>query len=125
MTREPRGRHTEWSFEKPAPEAEVLGHVVLRFVVRPQDDDGYFVGECEDFGVSSFGSTVEETLHSTLEATAAYLEGLDDAGERDRIFAEKGVVFYVTAPDIEVDVFFKLHPGEFSTPQRLSQLVDA
>lgn len=115
---------SHWSFTKPDPSFAVLGHVLLTFRVR-RDEDGFYVGDCEPLGVSSFGNTIEEALDATLEATAAYLEALDDSGERERVFAEKGITFSREIPEDWIETKVIAHPGELVSPQRLSELVDA
>lgn len=123
MRDDPTAATTEWTAERPAGPA--LGHILVTFRIS-RDDDGYYVGECQELGVSSFGNTLQEALDATVEATEAYLQALDETGERDRVFSERGVQFYRnTPPDDLTEVPLEAHPGEVVSPQRLSQLVDA
>jgi predicted RNase H-like HicB family nuclease len=60
---------------------ELEAMTILNFRIH-QDEDGFFVGECEDLGVSSFGVTLTEAMDATMEAAEAYLEAIDDLGEQ-------------------------------------------
>jgi predicted RNase H-like HicB family nuclease len=122
VTKGSRVPQTRWSYERPDREhGEPLGYVLLQFRVE-QDDDGLFLGECIELGVSSCGDTLDEAVRATMEATAAYLESLDLAGEREAVFAERGVTLLPTVPDRSTEVHLVAHPGEWVTPQRLAVL---
>ncbi len=54
-----------------------------------------------------------------MEAVTAYLETLDEVGERDLVFAAQGVQFVSSEPLDEVQVRVPVHPGEFVSSQRL------
>jgi predicted RNase H-like HicB family nuclease len=110
-----------WSAKSPQSGDRVLGHIVV--LVRIEREGSHFVGHAEPFKVSSFGNTIDKALNATLEATAAYLETLDDEGTRDSVFAELGVDFVTDAPDVEQKFTARL--GEFVTPQRVSVLAAA
>lgn len=115
---------THWSFERPATDAQPIGHVLLTFrMVR--DEDGFYVGKCQELGISSFGDSVDGALGATLEATSLYLETLDDQGERERVLDEKGIKFLPGPPHDNATVPIEVHPGEVVSPQRLSMLVGA
>jgi len=117
---------THWSATRPQPGAKTLGHVVVQFKIAPPDEDGLIVGECVELGTSSFGETLEEALNATVEATAAYLEALDDSGELERVLKERGVEFHPVAPaDDEEQTVPPVYPGETVSVQRLSALAGA
>jgi predicted RNase H-like HicB family nuclease len=113
-----------WSADRPRPGARQLGHVLLTITVSPEDDS--YVGVCQELGTSSFGTTIDEALKATLEATSAYLEALEDSGERERVFKERGVAFYEKEPPSDFETVNVIaHPGQVISAQRLSELVDA
>jgi len=114
----------QWSGMRP-PDGTPTGYILVQFRVSPEDEDGYFVGECIEFGISSCGRSVDEAMANTLEAVEAYLEALEDEGERDRVFAEQRVLFYPVEPPEETVVTVLAHPGEYVSPQRLALAVDA
>ncbi len=117
--------HRQWLFERPKPGTKVDGNVLLRFRIQPDHETGLYEGECVELGVPSFGETVDAALVSTMEATALYLEALDESGERERVFAEKNIVMFPGEPPEELEVTVMAHPGEVVTPQRLSVLTPA
>jgi hypothetical protein len=59
----------QWSGTRP--QGTPTGYVLVSFRVSPEDEDGYFVGECIELGVSSFGRSVDEAMANTLEAVEA------------------------------------------------------
>lgn len=112
------GKRPEWS-ARTKPTGTIIGTIVVSLRIVREDED--LVGYCDTFDVSSFGATVEEAVANTLEAVEVYLEALDDAGDRDRVFAERGVIFFPGEPpaDFEVSAIVR-HPGEFVTAERVS-----
>ncbi len=114
----------QWSGSRPRG-GTPPGYVLVNFRISPEDEDGYFVGECIEFGISSFGRSVDEAMANTLEAVEAYLEALEDEGERDRVFAERHVLFYPVEPPEGTVITIRAHPGEYVSPQRLAIAVDA
>ena len=65
--------------------------VVLSLVVQPAKDIQGFVALCPVLGVASQGATFEEAENNIREAVGLYLTTIDDDGELERIFAEKGL----------------------------------
>lgn len=56
-----------------------------------------------------------------LEAVEVYLETLDDLGERDRVFAERGVIFFPGEPPEGFELPpVAAKPGVFVTAERVS-----
>lgn len=106
-----------WTGERPQG-GHAEGFVVVNF--RITEEGQSYVGECIEFGVSSFGGTVEEAMANTMEAVEAYLEALEDEQERDRVFTERGIEFYRVEPPEEMEIRVLAHPGEYVSPQRLA-----
>jgi predicted RNase H-like HicB family nuclease len=46
------------------------------------DEDGFYVSDCVELGVASFGATVEEAMENLADAVVVYLNTLGDRGER-------------------------------------------
>lgn len=113
-----------WSFERPKPGSKVDGYVLLQFRINWDEETELYEGECSELGVPSFGESVGAALISTMEATVLYLEALDENGERERVFSEKGVMMYEDPPE-GMAITVTAHPGEVVTPQRLSALTPA
>jgi predicted RNase H-like HicB family nuclease len=108
---------TTWSAKRPGPGSKVDGYILV--MVRLElDDDGYYVGHAEPFGISSFGQNLDEAVEATMEATSAYLQTLDDEGIRDVVFKDLGVDFLAHEPGTEISI--TAFPGEFVSPQRVT-----
>lgn len=114
-----------WSFERPSPGSSPRGYIVLRFRAHRDGETSLYEGECMELEVTSFGETLDDALRSTMEATALYLETLDGLGEREKLFANKGIVIYPGDPGAELQVPMTGHPGEIVSAQRLSVLIPA
>ena len=67
----------------------VLGHVALTF--RVWHEEGAWQGLCTELRVPSFGESPGEALDAVVDATLAYLNEIEDQGERERTFSERGV----------------------------------
>lgn len=109
---------TRWD-GRAKPSGEIIGTIVVSIRITPEDDQ--FVGHCETFDVASCGDTIEEAIDATLEAVEVYLEALDEADDRERVFAERGVIFFPGEPpaDFEVPAVVR-QPRELVTVERLS-----
>lgn len=64
-------------------------YIVLTIKIHQEGD--YFLAECEELGVPSFGQSHEEALEAIREAVRLYVNTLEAEGERERVFAEKGI----------------------------------
>ncbi len=106
-----------WSVHRPTGSARPAGYVLLLF--RVVEDDGHWVGLCEELDVSSFGETREEALDATLEATELYLNTLEEMGERERVFGERKLELTDFEPEDTTERQIVVHPGEIVSPQRL------
>ena len=63
--------------------------VVLTSVVEPEDE--MFVSTCVELGTSSCGDTIQEALENLDEAIALHLNALEELGETERVFEERGI----------------------------------
>lgn len=70
-----------------------VGHIVLTLLVH--EEDGQYVSECPELGTASFGATIDEAFHNIREATELYLNSIEAAGERQRIFRKKGIQIFL------------------------------
>ncbi len=116
---------TEWLIDRPSPQSNPVGYVVLRFRIYEDPETGLYQGECLDLDAASFGESVEEALDATMEATALYLETIDDLGERDRIFKERGIEIVTKEPSDDTTLEVVSHPSEIISVQRLAVVVAA
>lgn len=81
-------------------------YIRLTFEVEPDDDQ--YTATCIELGVASCGDTIDEAMANIREAVAVYLEGIEELGERERIFRERGIVIY-TSPTPSPQVTLREH----------------
>ena len=65
------------------------GVIVLTTLVEPEGDK--YVSWCEELGTASCGDTVEEAFANILEAVDVHLNGLEEIGETESVFEERGI----------------------------------
>jgi len=71
----------------------VVGHVVLTLIAHKEGSQ--YVSECSGLGTTSCGDTIDEAFQNIREATLLYLNAIEAAGERERIFRQKGIQVYL------------------------------
>jgi len=54
-------------------------------------EDGQFAAYCRELGTATCGETFEEAHKNILEAVTLDLNTLEDIGERERVFKERGI----------------------------------
>ena len=54
--------------------------------------DGVYVGYCDELGTVTQGDSLEEVRENLKDAISVHLSVLDELGERERVFREKGIV---------------------------------
>jgi predicted RNase H-like HicB family nuclease len=74
----------------------VACHVVLTLVVHKEDSQ--YVSRCSELGTTSCGDTVDEAFRNIREATLLYLNAIEEAGERERVFRQKGIQVFLGPP---------------------------
>jgi hypothetical protein len=62
----------------------------------PERDE--WVSQCIELDVASSGPTPDEAHEELMDALCAYLNTLDELGERDRILADRGIPVYTSLP---------------------------
>lgn len=73
-----------------------IEYIALAFVVNKEGR--FYVSECPDLGVSSFGTSEEEALKNLGEAAEVYLNTLEEFGEAHKVLDEKGIKVYAYEP---------------------------
>ena len=87
--------------------------IALRLEAVREDD--LFVATCPELDISSYGETVEDAFAHLKHAVLLYLDTIEEDGERDRIFRERGIVIEDRrATDYQTTV----HPEVFATVSR-------
>ena len=92
----------------------VVGAILVTEVVEKEGDQ--YVSICPELGTASCGDSIEEALANLHEAVDLYLDAIEDVGERERVFRERGIeVSYdaveETPPRAEGDS--KAHPPKY------------
>ena len=90
------------------------GTVALTFVVEREDDQ--YVALCPQLDVASQGDSIEDAVAHLENAVLLYLDVIEEDGERERIFRERGIQIEERPEgNYRVDV----HPGVFTTVRRI------
>jgi hypothetical protein len=74
----------------------ILGYITLTFEVFPERRQ--FVSRCRELDVASCGDSIGEAIEAIHDAVRVYLDAIEQLGERQRIFAEKGIEVRKTKP---------------------------
>ncbi len=72
-------------------------HFTLNTKVKKHDD--LYVGYCVELGTVTQGDSLEEVCENLKDATYVHLSMLDEIGERERVFREKGIVMLPAIDD--------------------------
>ena len=57
-----------------------------------------FVAHCPELGIASCGDTIEEAFANIHEAILLHLDVLEELGDRERVFRERGIEVSYEAP---------------------------
>lgn len=90
----------------------LLGYITLTLEAYPEGKS--YVSRCKELGVTSCGPSALSAIDSLTDAVTTYLEAIERLGERERIFAAKGIVVRHTKPRtvrVEPD---RLPPNSFT-----------
>ncbi len=68
------------------------GHrAIVRLTIAVWPEDGKWLSECVELGVGTFGESAQDAGEQAIDAICSYLNTLEDLGERERVFAERGI----------------------------------
>jgi predicted RNase H-like HicB family nuclease len=67
------------------------GYIIVTMRVHHDAETNQFVADCEELGVSTCADTLEEAFAAVEEAATLYLGTVEELGERERIFAKRGI----------------------------------
>ncbi len=88
------------------------GYITLTLEAYPEDKA--FVSRCRELGVTSCGDTALSAIDALKDAVATYLDAIERLGERERIFAEKGIEILRTKPRLVRVESDPLPPNSFA-----------
>jgi predicted RNase H-like HicB family nuclease len=88
----------------------------IRVTYVVQKEDGQYAAYCRELGTASCGRTVEEAFTNLHEAIWVHLNAIDEAGERDRWFEERGIQVLAAGDEPEeITLHIQLPRGAFAT----------
>lgn len=91
------------------------GYILLTFKVH--EEDGFYVSECDELDIASFGDTIEGAFDALEEAVFVYLNALEDEGERERVLTERGIEIIPGQPEPNGEaVTILARPREYVSP---------
>ena len=61
-------------------------------------EDGTWLAECKELGTVTQSGSLESAQEELLELVELHLNGLEDAGERERFFEEHNIIVYDFEP---------------------------
>jgi len=75
---------------------EPSGYIIV--TLRFWEEDGRWVGRCEELTTGAQGKTLKEVKSILEELVELHLNGLEEIGQRKRFFREHGIKFYEHKP---------------------------
>jgi hypothetical protein len=79
-----------------AKSGEVVAFVELTGVMWPEGD--VWVSQCVELEIASFGPNPDEAQTELMDAVCAYLNTLEELGERERVLEQRGIQVYANPP---------------------------
>ena len=70
--------------------------IVVTFVVEREGK--HYVARSPELGTASFGDTEDEAFHNIAEATAEYLNALEELGERSLVLQKRAITVHEVVP---------------------------
>ncbi len=96
-----------------------VGHIHLTFKAYKEGEQ--WVSECVELGTASCGDSIEDAFDALNDATVLYLQAVEEAGETDRIFRERGIEVALGAPEVDgEEVSLRARPNEIVSPHALA-----
>ena len=105
---------------------KIIGYIIVTFSFHKEGNR--WVGRCNELTTSAFGRSLPEAEERLKELVELHLNGLEDAGERERFFRENGIRVYTHKPKLKsVSVTAPLDKKTFVQPhiQPLVELATA
>lgn len=91
----------------------IQGYISLTLEVFPEGKK--YVSRCRELGVTSFGRDVAAAFANVKDAVTTYLNAIEELGDRERIFAEKGIVIRKTKPRTVTMESLTLPPNSYAS----------
>ena len=77
----------------------IVGTILLTEVAEQEGDQ--FAVQCPELGIASCGDSIEEAFGNIREAIALHLNVLEELGDRERVFRERGIEISYEVVDVD------------------------
>jgi len=101
---------------------KVTRYVTLTIVI--EEADNQYAAYCEELDTASCGTTLEEAFENIKEAITVDLNALEDIGEREQFFLERGIAIKERIKD-DVPIRVPIHRRAWTTAYDAKVLVPA
>lgn len=88
-----------------------VGHVMLTLKAQVDPESHLWVSECVELKVHAYGAEVGSALDAAMDATIAYLNTVEQLGDRERVFALRNLSIREGSP-FDDDVSVSIKAGE-------------
>ena len=79
------------------------GQAVVILTFEFHKEGGLWLGHCRELGTATDGRFLDKVEDELTELVLLHLDGLDDIGERERVFQERGIRVYAADVPAEVE----------------------
>ena len=93
------------------------GYVIL--TMRFFQEEGQWVGDCEELGVAHCGDSLDEARAGLEELLALTLNTMASVGERERFFAEHGIALHPSDQPAPTQEYHVLPDTHLVEPKRV------
>ncbi|MGH2447109.1 MAG: type II toxin-antitoxin system HicB family antitoxin [Chloroflexota bacterium] len=99
-------------------EVMAQGYLALTATLAKDEETGEYVVRCPELGISTMAASPDDALPRICEAVTLFLNTLEEVGERERVFAERGIQMIEEEPPVETQV--NARRGVFVAPFSVS-----
>ncbi len=93
------------------------GYVIL--TLRFYQEEGQWVGDCEELGVAHCGDSLDEVRAGLEELLMLSLSTMESVGERERFFAEHGITLHPSDQPAPTQEYHVLPDTHLVEPKRI------
>ncbi|HEY7293538.1 MAG TPA: hypothetical protein VH916_00800 [Dehalococcoidia bacterium] len=96
------------------------GFVVLTLEFRKEG--GYWIGECRELGTATDGRSLDRVERELSRLVELLIGGLEEIGEHERLFRERGITLYTDHPPRQLDAALPVVDGGAETLVQLKSV---
>ena len=75
---------------------ETLGFIQVTLIAS--EEEGGYASVCPELGIASQGETADEAIASLRDAATVFLNTIEQIGQRERVFKERGIKVHAHEP---------------------------